>query len=330
MRFAIIGAGHGATAYLPAIRALGHEVVLLAARTVRPKLPVPQITDWRAALKHDDVEAVVIALPPRLQREAVIAAAACGKPFICEKPAGMHAEDTRAMLAAAAGLQHAVGYQFRYEPAFQRLRQVIAEGSAGTIERIDIDWYTGAPHCRTRPWSWRNDAGEGGGIVLNFSTHALDYLRWMCGELRLLGSAVRILVGVRADPEGREHAVTAPDMCDFLLDFGTSGVASLRLTNMTPQPTGHRVSVRGSRGTVELWHRPPFSDSDMTFSITDAAGKTYALSGAAIGMTSVGSDSRTEPTKSLVADFVRSVGGAHTPDLPTLRDALAIQRLLSA
>ncbi len=311
MRFAILGAGYGAAVYLPALQALGHEVVLLAARRFRPDLPVTQITEWRSAMERDNVDAVIIALPPGLQREAVLAAATAGKPFICEKPAGMHAEDTLAMVAAARGITHAVGYQFRYEAAF-----------------IDIDWCTGGPQNRTRPWSWRNSAAQGGGVVLNFSTHAIDYLRWMCGDLTLLGSASRVLIPCRIDQSGHTHMVTAPDMCDFLLGFGTTGIASIRLTNQALQPSGHRVTVRGSQGTVELWHRPPFRDSDMTFSVTDALGNLDEVSGSALGMASAGSDSRMAPAKSLIAEFVQAINGVETPDLPNLHDALAVQQLI--
>jgi predicted dehydrogenase len=328
MRFAILGAGHGAAVYLPALESLGHSCVILAARTPRQGLSVAQGTDWRAAIKRADVDAVVIALPPDLQREAVLAVAAAGKPFICEKPAGMHADDTQVMLAAAEGITHAVGYQFRYEPAFRRLRRAIADQTVGTVERIDIDWCTGGAQNRARPWSWRNNAAEGGGVVLNFSTHTIDYLRWMCGDLTLLGSASRILVPNRVDQSGRTRVVTAPDMCDFLLGFGTTGIASIRLTNLALQPSGHRVTVRGSQGTVELWHRPPFRDSDMTFSVIDAMGKLDQVSGSALGMAPAGSDSRTASTKSLVAEFVQAVNGVETPDLPNLHDALAVQQLI--
>src|SRR5690242_11985723 len=101
MRFTILGAGHGAAVYLPALKRLGHEPVVLSARSPKPGLEVEQTDDWQAAIARKDVDAVVIAFPPPLQREAVLAVAALGKPFICEKPAGMNEADASTMLTAS-------------------------------------------------------------------------------------------------------------------------------------------------------------------------------------------------------------------------------------
>src|SRR3569833_340608 len=330
MRFTILGGGHGAAVYLPALKRLGHEPVVLAARSPRPGLELEQTRDWQAAIARTDVDAVVIAFPPPLQREAVLAVATLGKPIICEKPAGMNPAETSTMAVAArkSGLVHAVGYQCRYEPAFRKLKRLVSTGEIGNIERVEVDWCVGGQPSRTRTWSWRNEASLGGGAPLNFATHALDYLRWFCGESTPLGSASQILVGERKDDKGMPRVVTAPDTCDFLLRFESSAMASVRVSNVTLAPIGHRVVMRGSRGTAELWHRPPFRETDMTFTIALPDGQSRQLSGTELGMTADVTDSRIGPTCGLISDFVAALSGDSVPDMPTLHDALAVQRLL--
>jgi predicted dehydrogenase len=329
MRFTILGGGHGATVYLPALKRLGHEPVVLAARSPRPNLELEQTSDWRAAIARNDVDAVVIALPPPLHHEAALAVAALGKPFICEKPAGMNPAETFAMAEAVRKLPHAVGYQFRYEPAFKELKRLMSAGEIGDVERIEVDWCVGGQPSRTRAWSWRNEASLGGGVPLNFATHALDYLRWFCGEATPLGSASQILVGARKDDRGDQHLVTAPDTCDFLLRFESSTIASVRVSNVTLTPIGHRVIVRGSRGTVELWHKPPFRETDMTFTVTLKDGHSRQQSGTELGMAAGVTDSRIGPTCGLISDFVAALSGSSVPDMPTLHDALAVQQILA-
>jgi len=331
MRFTILGGGHGAAVYLPALKRLGHEPVVLAARSPRPNLELEQTSDWRAAIARTDVDAVVIAFPPPLQREAVLAAAALGKPFICEKPAGMNPAETSAMADAVAksGLPHAVGYQFRYEPAFRELKRLIFAGEVGDVERVEVDWCVGGPPSRARTWSWRNEASLGGGTPLNFATHALDYLRWFCGQATMLGSASQILVGERKDDGGVPRAVTAPDTCDFLLRFESSAIASVRISTVTLAPIGHRVILRGSRCTAELWHKPPFRETDMTFTVTRSDGHSQQQSGTELGMAAGVTDSRIGPTCGLISDFVAALSGGRVPHMPTLHDALAIQQLLA-
>src|SRR3569833_877759 len=108
MRFTILGGGHGAAVYLPALKRLGHEPVVLAARSPRPSLELEQTSDWRAAIARTDVDAVVIAFPPPLQREAVRAVATQKKPKNNKKPAGMNPAETSTMAEAArkSGLVH--------------------------------------------------------------------------------------------------------------------------------------------------------------------------------------------------------------------------------
>jgi myo-inositol 2-dehydrogenase/D-chiro-inositol 1-dehydrogenase len=312
------------------LKRLGHEPVVLAARSPRPSLEVEQTSDWQGAVARKDVDAVVIAFPPPLQQEAVLAVAALGKPFICEKPAGMNPAETSALAAAAekSRLPHAVGYQFRYEPAFRELKRLISAGEIGDIERVEIDWCVGGQPSRARAWSWRNDASLGGGVPLNFATHALDYLRWFCGEASLLGGTSQTLVGERKDDNGAPHGVTAPDTCDFLLRFGSSAIASVRVSNVALAATGHRVIARGSRGTVELWHRPPFCETDMTLTVVQPGGHSQQQSGTELGMAAGVTDSRIGPTCGLISDFVAAVSGDSVPHMPTLHDALAVQQLL--
>jgi predicted dehydrogenase len=331
MRFTILGGGHGAAVYLPALKRLGHEPVVLAARSPRPNLELEQTNDWQGAIARKDVDAVVIAFPPPLQHDAVLAVLAQGKPFICEKPAGMHPAETSAMAAAAgkSGLAHAVGYQFRYEPAFRELRRLVSTGEIGDIERVDVDWCVGGQPSRARAWSWRNEASLGGGAPLNFATHALDYLRWFCGEAIMLGSASQILVGERKDDKGARREATAPDTCDFLLRFVSSAIASVRISTVTLAPIGHRVILRGSRCTAELWHKPPFRETDMTFTITPSDGPSRRQSGTELGMAAGVTDSRIGPTCGLISDFVAALSGGNVPDMPTLHDALAVQQLLA-
>jgi predicted dehydrogenase len=331
MRFTILGGGHGTAVYLPALKRLGHEPVVLAARSPRPGLELEQTSDWRAAIARKDVDAVVIAFPPPLQHDAVLAVAALGKPFICEKPAGMNPAETSAMAGAArkSGLPHAVGYHFRYEPAFRELKRLVSTGEIGDIERVEVDWCVGGQPSRTRAWSWRNEASVGGGVPLNFATHALDYLRWFCGEATVVGRASQILVDARKDEGGEPREVTAPDTCDFLLRFESSAIASMRVSNVTLAPIGHRIVMRGSRGTVELWHRPPFRETDMTFTVMRPDGQSRQLSGTELGMAAGVTDSRIGPTCGLISDFAAALSGEGVPDMPTLQDALAVQRLLA-
>ena len=331
LRFAILGSGYGRTVYLPALERCGFHVSVLAARQAHSDVHVTQTDDWRAAVSRPDVDCVVVALPPKLQRQATEYAAFHGKAVICEKPAGLTVEDTSAMLGhcQAAGVANAVGFQFRYEHGFERLKYELDNGSIGTLERIDVDWIIGGPASRSRPWSWRNDVDEGGGVVLNFATHCIDYVRWLTGaQIKTCNLYSQRLVPFRSlGPSFKE--VTAPDSCDLLLDFEQGPVfASIRISNVATIPVGHRVVLRGSRGTISVNHVPPFRSNNFELEISSPT-HNVVLGGPDLGMADFDGDSRLAPVTRLVSQFASSLKGQVERHLPTLADALEVQRLLA-
>src|SRR4030095_17092016 len=78
-----------------------------------PSTPVCQ-----AVVDDSDVEAVSIAVPNALHRDVALAAAAAGKHFWIEKPAGRLPEETAEIAAAVESAQgrSLVGFNYRHAP----------------------------------------------------------------------------------------------------------------------------------------------------------------------------------------------------------------------
>src|SRR3954469_8513437 len=79
------------------------------------------------------VEAVSVPAPNFLHREIGVGLAAAGKHVWIEKPVGLNADDARSVAAAvhAAGVQGAVGFNYRNAPAVAQARELIAAGGIG-------------------------------------------------------------------------------------------------------------------------------------------------------------------------------------------------------
>src|SRR5690554_2436022 len=58
-------------------------------------------TDYKEALKNDEIDAVVVVTPTIYHREIVVAAAKAGKHVLCEKPMAMNEEECDEMIQAA-------------------------------------------------------------------------------------------------------------------------------------------------------------------------------------------------------------------------------------
>ena len=132
-----------------------------------------------ALLADAEVDAVYVATPNALHREAVIAAARAGKHVLCEKPFAMSVADGRAMTQACAeaGVTLRVAHQMRLEAVLDRARAIVRSGRLGRIAAVSLERASANPPRTT----WRKDAAQSG-VVFDVGVHLLDQIQWITGQ----------------------------------------------------------------------------------------------------------------------------------------------------
>ena len=146
VRIGMVGAGTMAAAHSAALLNVPHlypglelHPRLVAVADVNPTLATRLADrfgyarvapDWRAIVAADDIDLVVVCLPPAVVRAVVLAAAAAGKHVVCEKPLGTSTADAVAMLEAcrAGGVSHGLAAGYRWSPAVRAIRRLIHDG----------------------------------------------------------------------------------------------------------------------------------------------------------------------------------------------------------
>jgi predicted dehydrogenase len=132
-------------------------------------------------------EAVVIAAPTSEHLTVLRWAVENGVHAYVEKPIAHEPTGVADVLSAAeaAGLTIAVGYNLRFHPALEAIRDAVAGGRIGPLlsARAEVgqylpDWQADRDY-RTS-YSARRDLG--GGALLTLS-HELDYVRWIAGDV---------------------------------------------------------------------------------------------------------------------------------------------------
>ena len=112
-------------------------------------------TDYREALKNNEIDAVVVATPTRFHRDIVCAAANAGKHIFCEKPMASAPEECDEMIEACRknGVKLQIGFMRRYDKNFRRGREIIDTGTIGSVAMIKSNTY--GP---IEPKEWMYDA----------------------------------------------------------------------------------------------------------------------------------------------------------------------------
>lgn len=150
---------------------------------------VPSMADLQAFCRTPGLDAVYVAAPNHAHRALVEAAAAAGKPVLCEKPMATNLADAEAMVAACAraGVRYATAFDQRFHAAHQALAGLVRSGRLGTVTAIRIvyacwlgtEWAGDALGGE----NWRIDPRRaGGGALFDLAPHGLDLSAMLLGE----------------------------------------------------------------------------------------------------------------------------------------------------
>lgn len=143
-------------------------------------------TDLDALLADPAVQAVILTTPHPAHAEAAVRAAQAGVHALVEKPLAATLADCDRMLAAAAagGVRLGVISQRRWYEPVQRVRAAIESGRLGRpiLCLVSVLGWRGPEYYAMDAWRGRWDA-EGGGVLVNQTSHQLDLLRWLMGPV---------------------------------------------------------------------------------------------------------------------------------------------------
>jgi predicted dehydrogenase len=206
-------------------------------------------TDWRALLADPRVELVSVTAPNWLHREIGVAVAEAGRSLWIEKPVGLTADDARAVAdaVAAAGVQDAVGFNYRNAPAVALARRLVGAGEIGRVTHARFAFLSDYAAAPEGALTWRYERARGGsGVLGDLASHAVDLVRYVLG-----GEVVSVLADAAVFVPERLRP-TAPTSGHALTAEGTPGPvenddyvsALLRLSS------GARVVLEASRVAV--------------------------------------------------------------------------------
>lgn len=190
VRWGVLGASKFALEQMgPAIHAArGAKLAALASRSpakadpFRDFCPDLRVHDsYDALLADPDIDAVYIPLPHTLHIEWGLKALDAGKHVLCEKPLAMAATDIDALIAKRdqTGLVAAEAFMIVHHPQWQRVQQMLSEGTIGTLIHVDsIFTYDN----RADTTNIRNTAATGGGALPDIGVYTMGSTRFATGQ----------------------------------------------------------------------------------------------------------------------------------------------------
>ncbi|MCX4885392.1 Gfo/Idh/MocA family protein [Streptomyces sp. NBC_00847] len=221
--------------------------------------------DWREVAGDPRVQAVSITAPNFLHREIGVAMAEAGKHIWIEKPVGLSTADAHAVAdaVAKAGVQGAVGFNYRNAPAVEAARELISSGAIGTVTHVRVRLFSDYAAHPESALTWRYEKQRGGsGVLGDLASHGADLARFLLGDIVSLTADTAVFIPERARPTGATAGHTRAaggelgpveneDYVNCLLRFasGARGVLEACRVSVGEQ-NNYGFEVHGTEGAV--------------------------------------------------------------------------------
>ena len=181
-------------------------------------------TDAQELIDDPDVNAIYIATPPSSHATFAIMAMRAGKPVYIEKPLAASYNDCIRInrISEQTGVPCFVAYYRRYLPYFQKVKEIIENGTIGKVINVqlrfsvpprDLDY----KNEKELPWRLQPDIA-GGGYFYDLAPHQIDLLQNIFG----------VITRAHGYPANRAHLYKAEDTVSacFFFENGVTGSGS--------------------------------------------------------------------------------------------------------
>ena len=333
LRVGVVGTGFGALVHVPAFREIsGVEVVALCGidddrvQEVAGQHKIPYTFDnYGEMLASGKIDAVTLAAPPDLHHAMAGAACEADTHILCEKPLTTNAAEARDIeqMVADSGICHGIAFHRRYEPARQRMKELVEQGFIGDLHSVSVIVYRSTLYAGpAHPERWTAQQERGGGVLSTIASHYVDQLRWWFGEIHttsgLTHTAVREQV---ASGFGEGPEVDADDNTAFIMRFASGAIGSVSISYTAAANVGEEIVVSGGDGMLAIQEPDQIVGARRGDSVRSVMPKEDRRP--ASGLLTI------DPFRRLATDWVRAIrsGSEFTP---SFADGARVQEVLDA
>lgn len=202
-------------------------------------------TDLAQAIRHPQVDTVIIGLPNYLHKQAALLAAEAGKAVLCTKPLATSAAEALQMLEAVekAGVFHGYLEDLVYTPKTLKALDSVKKGALGKILWARSRETHAGPHS---DWFWMK-AYSGGGAIVDMGCHCIEIAR------NFIGKECRpIEVSCWADTQ--VHPIETEDHAVGLVRYDSGAIGQFEVSWTFRGGMDLRDEIAGTEGTIWLNH----------------------------------------------------------------------------
>jgi predicted dehydrogenase len=197
-RYAIVGTGARAGMYVDAISATYREYAELVAfcdlsqtrmdwynqqlqsRSGLPPRSLYHADQFDRMIEETKPDVVIVATIDGTHHRYIVRAMELGCDVITEKPMTTELGKMKAIFDAIerTGRSLRVTFNYRYAPAYTKLRELVMQGVVGRPLCVDFSWILDTSHGADYFRRWHREKQNSGGLLVHKATHHFDLVNW--------------------------------------------------------------------------------------------------------------------------------------------------------
>lgn len=175
-------------------------------------IPTYKAEQFEQMIAETAPDTVIVASVDATHHLYIVRAMELGCDVITEKPMTTDLDKMKAIFEAIeqTGRNLRVTFNYRYAPAYTRLREIIRDGVIGRPLSVDFSWLLDTSHGADYFRRWHREKANSGGLLVHKATHHFDLVNWWIASYPAQVTAMGDLLFY-----GHENATSRGEVYDY-------------------------------------------------------------------------------------------------------------------
>lgn len=209
---------------------------------------VQMFTDFNDLLNSGMVDAVIVCTPSSLHYPVCKLAYEKGISVFCEKPFTTDPAKSSELadLFESKGLVNQVGYVFRFDPVYSKVKELVDKQIIGKICHVNAQFLSATITKPQTEKGWRSKRENGGGATYEMGSHIIDLMEYLFGKPnKVIGSLLNSV-----------YSESVEDICEAEVSYGDNITANIHVnwSDYTYRKPMLKLDIHGTKGKILADH----------------------------------------------------------------------------
>lgn len=213
---------------------------------IKKYLPgVKMYEDYNDLLNSGLVDAIIVCTPSILHYDVCKKAAEKGICVFCEKPFTTSPEQAKELadLFESKGLVNQVGYVYRFDVVFNKVKEYLEAGLIGDVCHVNAQFLSATISSTKPAKGWRAKRQNGGGATYEMGSHLFDLMNFFLGkQTKVYGSLLN-----------KVYSDSVEDVCSVDAQYNNTTSCSMHVnwSDYTYRKPMLKLDFHGTKGKIQ-------------------------------------------------------------------------------